>query len=125
MSSQQVYDIYPVCQKFLLDFGFKQNGDNFTYRQQPEDLGNVQFNFPSIVTDNSIKVLCSNLIHLLDEDSDETTWRTTQEKVAFFCEFISSIQHLFQGFMLTIVTQSKTIANMRQELKELKATTNQ
>ena len=112
MSSQQVYDIYPVCQKFLIDFGFAQDGDNFTYSNldKVEGLGDIHFTFPQVVTDASLKVLCYSLVNLLDQACDESndsqTFNKTFDQVQSFCGFVSSIRDLLSGDILMILNQA-------------------
>jgi hypothetical protein len=121
MSSQQVYDIYPVCQKFLLDFGYTQHGDRFTLLNEE---GNTWFDFSSDVTGDSLDNLCYQVAEVLDE-SDESNYQTTKDKVILFDTFISSIQHLFKTPRdYGMLVNYKSLANTRQELKELKATLN-
>ncbi len=120
MSSQQVFDIYPVCQKFLLDFGYSQDGDRFTL--QNED-GKTWFDFSSEVTVDSLNNLCYQVAEVLD-DSDEP--QSTKDNVLLFDQFISSIQHLFKTPRdYNMLVNYKSLVNTRQELKELKATISQ
>jgi hypothetical protein len=115
MSSQQVFDIYPVCQKFLLDFGYSQDGDRFTL--QNED-GKTWFDFSSEVTVDSLNNFCYQVAEVLD-DSDEP--QSTKDNVLLFDQFISSIQHLFKTPRdYNMLVNYKSLVNTRQELKELK-----
>ena len=122
MFIEQSYDIYPQCQKFLLDFGFTQDGDNFTYTKLDEVLGvgNIQFEFPKRVTDKSIKILCYNFTHLISLSSDDDSYpESTTNKVNDFCDFIHKIKNLFSGDTLMIMNQSITIATMIDEIRNL------
>jgi hypothetical protein len=123
MSTQEIYDIYPICQKFLLDFGFKQNGDCFTlYPDEDNDYYRVEFTFPSIVTIEELNNLCSNVSDILDEFYDESDWETTKSKVVLFREFIFSIRHLFTNSVFYCSFINFTLLeDKRQEIKELKA----
>ena len=115
MSSVQSYDIYSQCQQFLIDFGFTQDGDTFTYTKLDEasGLGNIQFVFPQVVTDASLKVLCYSLVNLLEEACDESydssTFDKTFDQVQSFCNFIRSIRELLSGDIVMILNQAYKI----------------
>ena len=123
MSTQEIYDIYPICQKFLLDFGFKQKEDCFSlYTDEDNDYYRVEFTFPSIVTIEELNNLCSNVSDILDEFYDESDWETTKIKVVLFREFIFSIRHLFTNSVFYCSFINFTLLeDKRQEIKELKA----
>ena len=123
MSTQEIYDIYPICQKFLLDFGFKQKEDCFSlYPDEDNDYYRVEFTFPSIVTIEELNNLCSNVSDILDEFYDESDWETTKSKVVLFREFIFSIRHLFTNSVFYCSFINFTLLeDKRQEIKELKA----
>ena len=115
MSSVQSYNIYSQCQQFLLDFGFTQDGDNFTYSNldEVEGLGDIRFAFPQVVTDASLKVLCYSLVNLLDqacdESNDSSTFNKTFDQVQSFCNFIRSIRELLSGDIVMILNQAYKI----------------
>jgi hypothetical protein len=124
MSIQEIYDIYPICQKFLLDFGFKQDDDWFTLYvdEEDKDYYHSKFTFPSIVTVEELNSLCSAVSYILYECYDDSDWETTKSKVVLFRNFIFSIQHCFTNFVFRMLFLNYTfLADERQEIKELKA----
>lgn len=122
MSSVQTYDIYSQCQQFLTDFGFTQDGDKFTYHQ-PE-TGSMWFEFPQVVTAESIKLLCHTIVETLDDISDEESPELSSHQASQFYTFVSSIQGLFKGDDYSSIVKYKIIAGQSQEIKELKAALN-
>jgi hypothetical protein len=123
MSTQEIYDIYPICQKFLLDFGFKQDGDCFTlYTDEEKDYYNSKFTFSSIVTVEELNSLCSEVSYILYECYDDSDWESTKSKVVLFRKFIFSIQHCFTNFVFRMLFLNYIhLEHTRQEIKELKA----
>ena len=91
MSSVQTYDIYPQCQKFLLDFGFTQDGDVFTIslHNKPKKLF-----FPKDVTEESVIRLADWFagFHLHDDVEDKN--KIPKQQVQNILDFLFSIRNL-------------------------------